>query len=195
MQLKNYQLQSSLFDLEYLNKLKEREQQTSRPTRYIASITEKTQRTVQWLCIMGVLCTVGFVLTQFNGNIHSVFSIPVLLPSTLSFIAIFFLWQFITNSLRFKVYIRETPKIKQERLLQATGTQKVARYAFISTTLSLPFLVLNLLYIAIAWQSGTGSTVIHWDHFGELIFELPLFFGVGAVVLFLDYKLFKALKK
>ena len=73
--------------------------------------------------------------------------------------------------------------------------RKIARYGFIATTLSIPFILLNVLYAMVALISGEGWTAVRYNLWGELLPEVILFVTILVIVFYYNIKLLKAMRR
>lgn len=72
---------------------------SDRPPRPV-KITEKTQRSLQWIILAILFGTLGYAFLTLNfTDINSVFASKGLMPVVLGFIVVFFLWQFTSDQL------------------------------------------------------------------------------------------------
>ena len=151
---------------------------------YVFSITKLMQRRIQWLCIIGLLLTVGFVMTSFHGSYHDFFNMNVLMPAVFSIIGIFFAWKFINNELRFKLHIREPPQPKQLSL--PTRHQPAARYAFFNSIASIcavVFVLLIWVQLYVASSNPIGHVNVFYNAFNEMGIETVILLIFGCIIL------------
>ena len=111
---------------------------------------------------------------------------------------IYMLWQWIHNRFsRFPVEIVKSSiatKTRQLRL-QKNSDKKAMLFIIIGYIFSLAFSLMVMIYLAVAYLSGTSVTVVVWNHFGEMMIETVLFFSAFIFILIGFYFTWRQFKK
>jgi len=162
-------------------------------TKYIATISQRTQNQLQYLCIFGVLGVFFYLFSSLNfSNPMSIFHrTDVLINGTLGIIAVWFCWKLFRNELRYKFKIEPNSSVR-ERFPPLKNKDIKSIFPLVGLILCLPFVILNIIYIWVSYPEG--QVTIIYDHFGELLPELLLFNALFVIILFLTYKTYKNLK-
>ena len=64
-------------------------------------------------------------------------------------------------------------------------------FGFMSQLLAIPFVIMVMIFLSVAWTSGTGVTIVYWNHFGEVIIETILFCVCAVIIIVGAYANFK----
>jgi len=161
-------------------------------------ISERNVNIIQYILILGVLITTLYAFMNFNqGNIMSFFRSQAFVHVAMSYVFIYIFWQGITNKFsKFPVEIvKSSPRVKRLKRPQSQSAgRKASLVSIIGYTLSLAFSLMVMIFLLVAYLSGTNETLVIWNHFGEMMLETILFICAFIVVIigyFYTYKLFK----
>jgi len=163
---------------------------------YVLKLTSAMQKKLQHLCVISTLLVLGYLFLNIPSNPLMLFSSPALMPTVLGFVSIWFAWQFLDGKLRFRPKIvKPKPRATIKEKQPLTSDKKVAIFTFFSSGVSCAFVLMIMIFLSIAIYSGTGVTVVIWNHFNELWIE-SIVFSICAVIVFVGlYLQWKQIKK
>lgn len=161
-----------------------------RPIVYFGKISQRLLRQFQYLCILALLGVVFYIISNVNFAypLQTLHNTGLIVNSTIGLVIIFFAWKFFRNELRFRFrieqYSKGTKPSHQETLSVGIPDYRIKASLFpmVGLILAFPFVILNLVYLTVAWTSGTGETHIFWNNFGEIWIELFLMYGSFFVI-------------
>lgn len=161
--------------------------------------------TIRWTILFSfllvILATMYSVISFQSEQILLRFFNSALFPYiTISLVFLYIAWQWSSNKLtKFPLTIAEP---RQERKTHQSDTEPLAnrKYSFgfinfMGILLLVPFLILILIQIWLAFLSGYGWVRVDFARYRELIPELILFNGIFVGVVYLIYRNFKHLRE
>ena len=165
---------------------------------YIGRLQKRTQKLVKNLVVLFGIINVGYIFLNLDfSRWNYFFSTPVFLTSTLIFVSLFFLWKLFSNQLIFQFeIIPNIIPLRQVKREKSTRNQRASTvFCFASDILVVSFVLLQLIYVYMAWTNPTHSVIILYDNFGEHLFETILFTGVAVIFFFGLYLKYKGFRK
>ncbi|MFA5101751.1 MAG: hypothetical protein WC525_01225 [Candidatus Thermoplasmatota archaeon] len=157
-------------------------------------ITTKQQQLFQRLILIGFVSLLGYLFLSIDvrnpmGFLKSSIFVYVIIAT----VTLYMLYRIISgNSKRFPVEIKTYADVISEKLVtyRKSTEPNVTRFGFVGGivgyALALAFTLNVMIFLAIAVVSGTGRTIIYWDRFGEMWFEVVLF-GICFVVILIGF--------
>jgi hypothetical protein len=169
--------------------MRNQEQRDSQPNPPVVKvrIPKRMLNLIQWLNLVFFFIVLLVAWLSFNPNKWMAFFWhPNFIYICLGFIAVFFIHQWSSNRLsKLPIEIIDTPKRtkrpKQTRLMPSTS-REMARFTFLNL-LSIPFVLMVLVFTWTALGNPEHITVIYFDEFGEFWIELVIFTVIGAIVI------------
>jgi len=166
--------------------------ENQRPFVFIGTISQRLLRQLQYLCILVLLGVFYYIILNVNFGypLQTLHNTGLIVNSTLLLVGVFFAWKLFRNELRFRFRIkpsRECSSPNQQILpvdisIKENYRVKKSLFPMVGLILAFPFVILNLIYLTVAWTSGTGETHIFWNHFGEMWIEFFLMYGSFFVI-------------
>ena len=167
------------------------------------TLSRKQQMTFQYLCIIAVVIIVGYVFLSIDiSRPLSFFKSNEFIGVALSVLCIGILWHILSGkSQRFPVEIsKKRYTIKKERFVQPISKEiTVTRFGFVGGVigyiLAIAFSFNMCILIVVAYLSGTGRVTVDFNHFGEMLIEIILFFACLVLILSGFYFTYQNLKR
>jgi len=166
--------------------------ENQRPFVFIGTISQRLLRQLQYLCILVLLGVIFYIISNVNFvyPLQTLYNTGLIVNSILLLIGVFFAWKLFRNELRFRFRIKTSreyfPDSQQVLPVDIPNKEnyqsKTSLFPMVGLILAFPFVILNLIYLTVAWTSGTGETHIFWNHFGEIWVELFLMYGSFFVI-------------
>jgi len=162
-------------------------------------ISEKVANRIKYILILGVLLTTFYAFSSFNSeNYIDFLGSQAFIYVAVSYVLIYICWQAFSNKLPgFPVEIVKSfkkPKPLQQTSLITRTNRKAMLFSIIGYTFGMAFSLMVMMFLVVALLSGTGETLVVWNHFGEMMFETVLFICAFIFVIigyYFTYKNFK----
>ena len=148
-------------------------------------LTWRNKSRLMYLIICMMLMVSAFAFFSIpDGNIMGLFASPNLIWIILGYIGLYYCWDMVKRATIVPNKIIPKKKDIGTTAIVWDDNSRLKTFGFISNVLAIPFVIMVLIFLALAHTSGTGITVVYWNVFGEMGFETILFV-VSATIIFI----------
>jgi len=164
-------------------------------------IHQNTLNNVRWLILLSFIPILLFATYELITKGMKFLQNTSFIYVTLSIIFIYMAWQWSSNNLsKFPLEVIKTndkAKTHQTHSKTLANDRKVASFGFfnfLGIILAVPFIIMILVQIWVAFLSGAGWVRVDFSSYGELVPELIIFNAIFVIVLFIIHRQWKAIR-